>query len=118
MAAGAVTVILPLSPLPRYPYDVRTLFAPVWVVMSCPFWTRGGWMRRRVFDNPAKRAWWQVHVDAQRESGLTASKYCRQHRLLTRTFQIWRRELTAWEEEKITRHLKIGRAACGESGCR
>src|SRR3546814_9131374 len=74
--------------------------------MSCPFWTRGGWMRRRVFDNPAKRAWWQVHVDAQRESGLTASKYCRQHRLLTRTFQIWRRELTDWEEEKI----QIGRA--------
>src|SRR3546814_10594710 len=74
--------------------------------MSCPFWTRGGWMRRRVFDNPAKRAWWQVHVDAQRESGLTASKYCRQHRLLTRTFQIWRRELTDWEEEKIQRNLK------------
>src|SRR3546814_9931916 len=73
--------------------------------MSCPFWTRGGWMRRRVFDNPAKRAWWQVHVDAQRESGLTASKYCRQHRLLTRTFQIWRRELTDWEEEKIQRNL-------------
>src|SRR3546814_17061044 len=74
--------------------------------MSCPFWTRGGWMRRRVFDNPAKRAWWQVHVDAQRESGLTASKYCRQHRLLTRTFQIWRRELTDREEEKIQRKLK------------
>src|SRR3546814_10821185 len=28
------------------------------------------------------------------------------HRLLTRTFQIWRRELTDWEEEKIQRNLK------------
>lgn len=63
-------------------------------------------MRRRVFDNPAKRAWWQIHVDAQRESGLTISRYCRNHRLTVDTFKKWRRELTDWEEEKIQRKLK------------
>lgn len=63
-------------------------------------------MRRRVFDNPAKRAWWQIHVDAQRESGLTINRYCRNHRLTVDTFNKWRRELTDWEEEKIQRKLK------------
>lgn len=63
-------------------------------------------MRRRVFDNPAKRAWWQIHVDAQRESGLTINRYCRNHRLTVDTFKKWRRELTDWEEEKIQRNLK------------
>ncbi len=63
-------------------------------------------MRRRVFDNPAKRAWWQIHVDAQRESGLTISRYCRNLRLTVDTFKKWRRELTDWEEEKIQRKLK------------
>ena len=63
-------------------------------------------MRRRVFDNPAKRAWWQIHVDAQRESGLTINRYCRNHRLTVDTFKKWRRELTDWEEEKIQWKLK------------
>lgn len=63
-------------------------------------------MRRRVFDNPAKRAWWQVHVDAQRKSGLTVAKYCLQHGLTRWTFTKWRRALTDWEEEKIQRKLK------------
>jgi hypothetical protein len=26
-------------------------------------------MERRLFDNPAKRAWWQVHIEAHRKSG-------------------------------------------------
>ncbi len=63
-------------------------------------------MRRRVFDNPAKRAWWQVHVDAHRKSGLTIARYCRNHRLTVDTFRKWRRELTDWEEEKIQQKLK------------
>lgn len=63
-------------------------------------------MRRRVFDNPAKRAWWQVHVDAHGKSGLTVARYCRNHRLTVDTFTKWRRELTDWDEEKIQRSLK------------
>lgn len=63
-------------------------------------------MRRRVFDNPAKRAWWQVHVDAHRKSGLTIARYCRNHRLTVDTFRKWRRELAGWEEEKTKRNLK------------
>jgi hypothetical protein len=30
-------------------------------------------VRRPVFDNPTKRAWWQVHVEAQPQSGMTAA---------------------------------------------
>lgn len=63
-------------------------------------------MRRRVFDNPAKRGWWQVHVDAHRKSGISLSRYCLLHRLKPETFRKWRRELTDWEEEKTQQSLK------------
>lgn len=63
-------------------------------------------MGRRVLDNPAKRSWWLVHVEAQRKSGLTVTKYCNQHGLVRWTFNKWRRELTDWEEQKIQQKLK------------
>jgi len=69
-------------------------------------------MGRRLTDNPAKRAWWQVHVDAQRASGLTVTKYCLQHGLTRWTFNKWRRALTDWETEKAghrQRYRKYGR---------
>jgi hypothetical protein len=58
-------------------------------------------MGRRFTDNPARRAWWQVHIDAQRKSGLTVARHCRQHGLTQWTFTKWRSELTDWEERKI-----------------
>lgn len=61
-------------------------------------------MGRRLFDNPAKRSWWQVHIEAHRKSGLTVAKYCRQHGLTRWTFTKWRRELTDWEEQKSVRN--------------
>lgn len=66
-------------------------------------------MGRRLSDNPARRAWWQVHVNAQRTSGLTVAKYCRQHRLTCWSFYKWRRELTDWEERKLQQKLKTRR---------
>lgn len=66
-------------------------------------------MRRRMLDNPAKRAWWLVHMEAWRTSGLTVPKYCRQHRLTPDTFRKWRRELTDWEEQKNQRRLRSSR---------
>jgi hypothetical protein len=57
-------------------------------------------MRRRVFDNKAKRAWWLVHIEAWRKSGLTAAAYCRVHGLSVGNFRTWRREITEWEGEK------------------
>jgi transposase-like protein len=62
-------------------------------------------MGRRLFDNVAKRAWWQLHIDAQKKSGLTIARYCRQHRLKRWTFTKWRRELIDWEEQKIQQKL-------------
>lgn len=61
--------------------------------------------RRRLFDNVAKRAWWQLHIDAQKKSGLTIARYCRQHRLKRWTFTKWRRELVDWEEQKTQQKL-------------
>ena len=57
-------------------------------------------MARRAFDNPAKRAWWLIHVEAHRKSGLTVTKYCHTHGLVRWTFNKWRRELTDWEAQK------------------
>jgi transposase-like protein len=62
-------------------------------------------MGRRLFDNVAKRSWWQLHIDAQKKSGLTIARYCRQHRLKRWTFTKWRRELVDWEEQKIQQKL-------------
>lgn len=63
-------------------------------------------MRRRVFDNKARRAWWLVHIEAWRKSGLTVAKYCRQHGLTPDTFRTWRSELTDWEDGKLTQKLR------------
>lgn len=66
-------------------------------------------MGRRLTDNPAKRAWWQVHIDAHRASGLTVAKYCLQHRLTCWTFRKWRRALTDWEAEKAEHRQRRGK---------
>jgi transposase-like protein len=66
-------------------------------------------MRRRIFDNPAKRAWWQVHVEAQGKSGLSFRGYCRQHRLCVETFSKWRRELIDREEERAKERQRARR---------
>lgn len=63
-------------------------------------------MRRRIFDNKAKRAWWLVHMDAWRKSGQTVTRYCREHGLTTETFRRWRSEITDWEDGKLTRKLR------------
>jgi hypothetical protein len=48
------------------PSNVRALFDPADQIMPCPFRTRRGRIRRQVFDNPAERAWRQMHLDVQR----------------------------------------------------
>ena len=34
-------------------------------------------------------AWWSIHVEAWRKSGLSRRKYCREHRLCEETFTRW-----------------------------
>ena len=46
-------------------------------------------MATKHFQNKARRAWWSVHVDAWRRSGLTRAAYCREHRLGQGTFRRW-----------------------------
>ncbi len=67
-------------------------------------------MGRRAFDNPAKRAWWLVHIEAWRKSGLPTTRYCAQHGLAPPTFREWRRAISDWEERKIKEKQKRKRA--------
>jgi transposase-like protein len=43
----------------------------------------------KYFQNPARRAWWSVHLAAWRQSGLPLQAYCRQKRLHRHTFTRW-----------------------------
>ena len=57
------------------------------------------------FENKARREWWAVHVEAWQRSGLSQSRYCRQHHLARQVFARWLRVLTDAETLKIRREL-------------
>lgn len=63
---------------------------------------------RSHFDNPARRKWWSVHVEAWQRSGLSRKKYCRAHKLTDKTFARWIAALTDSKMAKI----RVERAAC------
>ncbi len=46
-------------------------------------------MASKHFENKARQAWWSVHIEAWRRSGLSRAKYCIQHGLDARTFGRW-----------------------------
>ena len=46
-------------------------------------------MGSKHFENEARRAWWSVHIEAWRRSGLSRKRYCRNHRLCVGTFGRW-----------------------------
>ena len=62
---------------------------------------------RSHFDNPARREWWSVHVEAWQRSGLSQRKYCRAHKLTVKTFARWIGVLTDARMAKI----RVERAA-------
>lgn len=51
-------------------------------------------MASRHFDNPARREWWSLHVEAWQRSGLSQRKYCNVHGLTEKTFARWLNVLT------------------------
>jgi hypothetical protein len=57
-------------------------------------------MPRTKFENRAKRAWWSVHIEAQKKSGLSVAAYCRIQGLSYDGFREWRRAIDAWEAQK------------------
>ncbi|QYU69704.1 transposase [Leptolyngbya sp. 15MV] len=59
------------------------------------------------FDNPARRKWWSVHVEAWQRSGLSRRRYCRIHKLTVKTFARWLGVLT---DEK-TAQIRLERTA-------
>ena len=62
---------------------------------------------RSHFDNPARREWWSVHVEAWQRSGLSRRKYCRAHKLTETTFARWIDVLT----DAKTARIRVERAA-------
>lgn len=57
-------------------------------------------MGRKKAVDKAKRAWWDVHVQAQRASGLNGASYCRKQGLNYDTFRMWKRAIEDWEAQK------------------
>lgn len=57
-------------------------------------------MAKRIYDNPVRRAWWLIHIEAWQKSGASIAGYCRTHGLAVETFGRWRREIAAWTERK------------------
>ena len=58
-------------------------------------------MASKHFENPARREWWSVHIEAWQRSGLSQRRYCRIHRLTGTTFTRWLRTITDAEAAKI-----------------
>lgn len=57
-------------------------------------------MDLRHFENKARQAWWSVHVEAWYRSGLSRTRYCRDHGLNRRTFSNWMIYLVGREEAR------------------
>ncbi len=62
-------------------------------------------MASKHFQNTARQAWWSVHIEAWRRSGLDRTKYCRQHRLTKATFDRWLRYLEGEEAARKATEL-------------
>ena len=57
-------------------------------------------MNLKHFENKAHRTYWSVHIEAWRRSGLSRSRYCRDHGLNRRTFSSWMIYLMGREEAR------------------
>lgn len=62
-------------------------------------------MASKHFQNMARQAWWSVHIEAWRRSGLDRTKYCRQHRLTKATFDRWLQYLEGEEAARKATEL-------------
>ena len=61
----------------------------------------------RHYQNKARRSFWQVHIEAWRQSCLPRAAYCREHRLSRWTFTRWLNHLVGEEEaRKHTEYLQ------------
>ncbi|MBG0800949.1 hypothetical protein IYW40_05515 [Methylocystis sp. H4A] len=57
------------------------------------------------FQNTAWRSYWSTHIEAWRRSGLSRTKYCRDHRLNKATFDRWLKQLEGAEAAKKAAEL-------------
>jgi transposase-like protein len=61
-------------------------------------------MASKQYENKAFQSYWRVHIEAWERSGLTRATYCRQHRLLPRTFTRWIRLIAG--EDAARKHME------------
>jgi hypothetical protein len=57
------------------------------------------------YENRARRAWWSIHIEAWRKSGLSRARYCRQHRLGEEAFGRWLNVLIGAEKLRAEREI-------------
>lgn len=63
-------------------------------------------VRRKQYENRARRTWWSVHIEAWRKSGLSRRSYCRQHHLDQGSFARWLNVLVDVEALRLQAELK------------
>lgn len=68
-------------------------------------------MASKYFQNKARRSYWLVHIQAWRQSGVTRTEYCREHRLTKGTFDRWLTVLNERESLQIKVRRKRRRGA-------
>jgi hypothetical protein len=64
------------------------------------------------FQNPGRREWWSIHIEAWQRSGLSRERYCRSHRLDVGTFARW---LIAVGDAKALQHQVRSKRKCRTS---
>jgi hypothetical protein len=88
-----------------YPSGSRTSLAECnWRACRVPSGMEGSPVVSRHYGNKARRAFWVVHLEAWRQSGLSKARYCGDHRLNVRTFTRWLEQIVG--EEAARKHVE------------
>ena len=53
-------------------------------------------------DQCRNRRYWQAHITAQKQSGLSRAEYCRQHQLSYHAATYWTRRLSKFSKQETT----------------
>lgn len=104
------------------------LFSSIWYPFSKPIFTRrtaflifdlmltntGADMRKNTFRSPSQI---KHHLEEQRNSGVSISKYCRLHRIKSSTFWNWRKKYTEEAGIKVAQFAQVIPVVMVRSSC-
>ena len=67
--------------------------------------------REQVQSNNEKRQFWQMAIEAWRDSGMSVSKFCKAEGLAEGTFYNWRKKLTKGDEPEANKQKGLSSSA-------